>query len=68
VKVQVLDAKGQVVRTLDGTRRAGLNRVTWDLRGEPSKQIQLRTSPEYAPAITVGPEGGRRPKAGDCRS
>ena len=59
VKIQVLDAKGQLVRTLDGTKRPGLNRVTWDLRGEPSKPIQLRTSPEYAPEITVGPEGWR---------
>ncbi len=64
VKVQILDAKGQLVRTLDGPRRAGLNRVTWDLRGELSTQIQLRTSPEYAPEITVGPDGWRPPPEG----
>ncbi len=59
VTVQILDAQGEVVRTLDGTTRAGLNRVTWDLRGEPSTPIRLRTSPEYAPDVTVGPDGWR---------
>ncbi len=39
--------------------RAGLNRVWWDLRGEPSTQIRLRTSPLYAPEVTVGPDGTR---------
>jgi len=59
VRLQILDAKGQVVRTLAGTKQAGLNRVYWDLRGEASRPIRLRTSPEYAPEITVGPEGWR---------
>jgi photosystem II stability/assembly factor-like uncharacterized protein len=32
VKIQVLDAAGAVIRTLDGPDRAGFNRVAWDLR------------------------------------
>ncbi len=32
VKLQVLDNAGKVVRELQGTGRAGLNRVAWDLR------------------------------------
>ncbi len=59
VKVQIVDAKGQTVRTLDGSKRAGINRVTWDLRYDPSKPLRLRTSPAYAPELTVGPEGWR---------
>src|SRR5204863_4579422 len=59
VKIQVLDAAGQLARTLEGTKRAGLNRVYWDLRYEQSKPILLRTSPLYAPEVTVGPEGTR---------
>src|SRR5947209_4281526 len=45
VKIRILDGAGQVVRTLDGTKHAGMNRIYWDLRYEQSKQIRLRTSP-----------------------
>ncbi len=65
VKVQILDAKGDVVRTLAGTGHAGVNRVTWDLRGEPSSQIRIRTSPlAPAPHVRLGPEGWRPPAGG----
>lgn len=59
VKLRIEDAKGQTVRTINGTKNVGLNRVTWDLRGEPSKEMRLRTSPAYAPEIRVGPDGTR---------
>jgi photosystem II stability/assembly factor-like uncharacterized protein len=32
VKVEILDARGALVRTLQGRGKPGLNRVTWDLR------------------------------------
>jgi hypothetical protein len=47
------------VRTIAGTSLAGINRIAWDLRGEQSREIRLRTSPAYAPEIRVGPEGWR---------
>ncbi|MCU1268219.1 MAG: glycosyl hydrolase, repeat-containing protein [Acidobacteria bacterium] len=59
VKIRIEDAKGQTVRTINGTKNAGLNRVTWDLRGEPSKEMRLRTSPAYAPELRVGTDGTR---------
>jgi photosystem II stability/assembly factor-like uncharacterized protein len=59
VKIRIEDAKGQTVRTLTGTKTVGINRITWDLRGEQSKEIRLRTSPAYAPEIRLGPEGWR---------
>ncbi len=59
VKIRIEDSKGQTLRTLTGTKNAGLNRITWDLRGEQSKEMRLRTSPAYAPEIRVGPEGWR---------
>jgi hypothetical protein len=59
VKVQVTDRSGQPVRTIDGTQRAGMNRVYWDLRYETSKPVLLRTSPLYAAEVGVGPEGTR---------
>ncbi|HEV2666317.1 MAG TPA: sialidase, partial [Blastocatellia bacterium] len=59
VKIRIEDAKGQTARTLNGTKNAGVNRITWDLRGEFTKEARLRTSPAYAPEIRVGPEGWR---------
>jgi photosystem II stability/assembly factor-like uncharacterized protein len=59
VKIRIEDAKGQTVRTLTGTKTAGINRVYWDLRGEQTKEVRLRTSPAYAPEIRNGPDGWR---------
>src|SRR3989475_207124 len=39
--------------------KPGINRYWWDLRFEPSTEIKLRTSPLYAPDVTLGPEGWR---------
>jgi hypothetical protein len=56
-RIAILDDKGTVVRTLTGTNTAGVNRVYWDLRFEPSTQVRLQTSPMYAPYIVPGPNG-----------
>ena len=53
----ILDAQGKTMRQITGTNVAGINRVTWDLRDEPGTEVRLRTSPMYAPYITVPPEG-----------
>jgi hypothetical protein len=44
---------------MNGTKTAGLNRIYWDLRYEPTTEVRLRTSPLYAPYVRVGPEGWR---------
>jgi photosystem II stability/assembly factor-like uncharacterized protein len=59
VTISIEDAQGQAIRTLTGPRTAGLNRIYWDLRHAPSKEVRLRTSPLYAPEIEVGPDGFR---------
>ncbi|MFN8062516.1 MAG: hypothetical protein U0Q12_25415 [Vicinamibacterales bacterium] len=59
VRISILDARNEVVRTFTGPKAAGLNRAYWDLRFEPSKGVRLRTSPLYSPEITVGPDGTR---------
>jgi len=59
VKIRIGDAQGQTVRTLTGTKTVGINRVNWDLRGEQTKEVRLRTSPAYAPEIRNGNEGWR---------
>ncbi len=59
VKIAILDANGTTIRTLDGTKEVGLNRVYWDLRLDKTKEMRLRTSPPFAPETRVGPEGWR---------
>ncbi|MBZ5560231.1 MAG: hypothetical protein LAO77_23490, partial [Acidobacteriia bacterium] len=49
VKVSIADATGKVVRTLDGTKQMGINRVMWNLAPNP---------PQGAPAGGGG-GGGR---------
>jgi photosystem II stability/assembly factor-like uncharacterized protein len=59
VRIRIEDAKGQVVRAFNGTKNVGLNRVTWNLEGELTTEVRLRTTPAYAPEIKVGPDGTR---------
>ena len=59
VRIRIEDAKGQTVRTLKGTKTTGLNRVTWNLEGEQTTDVRMRTSPAYAPDIKLGPDGTR---------
>jgi photosystem II stability/assembly factor-like uncharacterized protein len=59
VTIAIVDSQGRTVRTLTGTRHPGVNRIAWDLRSEPTAQVRLRTSPLYAPDVTVGPQGWR---------
>ena len=55
VTITILDQKGQVVRMLPGTNTAGINRIHWNLRYERSKEIRLRTSPQYRARHASGP-------------
>jgi photosystem II stability/assembly factor-like uncharacterized protein len=65
VKVKIEDAKGQLVRTLNATKNVGLNRITWNLEGEQTTEVRMRTSPEFAPDVKLGPDGTRNaPGAG----
>ena len=57
VQIAILDAKGDTVRTLRGTKNAGINRVQWDFRYTPSGEIRLRTPPIYGSWMRVPPEG-----------
>jgi photosystem II stability/assembly factor-like uncharacterized protein len=57
--IRIANASGETVRTLDGTTYAGINRVVWDLEGEPSTQIKLRTTPLYADWVDLGEDRWR---------
>jgi hypothetical protein len=58
--LSIADASGSVVRTLRDTAEAGLNRVWWDLEGESSTAIVMRTTPMYARWVNLGPRRQRR--------
>jgi photosystem II stability/assembly factor-like uncharacterized protein len=51
VQLAVLDGSGAVIRALKATGRAGLNRVTWNLRYDGPEQVALRTLPPDNPHI-----------------
>ncbi len=57
--IAILDAAGKTVRTLQGTTRAGLNRVHWDLSNEPSKTARMRTKPVDDAEFTMDADGTR---------
>lgn len=64
VRISIIDDRGEVVRMLEGTNEAGINRVYWDLEGEPSKAVRLLTSPMFAPHIVPGQDGRSAPGTG----
>jgi hypothetical protein len=55
VKVEIMDAKGAVIRTIRTIGRAGANLTTWDLRGNPPVRVDLRTTPPDNPHIWEEP-------------
>ncbi|HTK29797.1 MAG TPA: hypothetical protein VL309_09615 [Vicinamibacterales bacterium] len=62
VEVVVSDAAGKAIRTIKvgKTAAAGLNRVWWDLRTDPSTEFKLRTPPQYLKEFPLGPDGTRK--------
>jgi hypothetical protein len=56
VEIRISDASGDLVRTMTGSSRAGLNRVFWNYRGEASTPFRNRTTPLFADWIDLGPE------------
>lgn len=50
VRLTILDRDAKVVRELDGTAHAGINRVNWDLRYNPPREA----TPEEQQALAAG--------------
>jgi hypothetical protein len=59
VEIQILSAREELVRTLEGTKGAGINRVMWDLRYEPTYKPKLQTTPPGRPWVELNGEGWR---------
>lgn len=64
VTIRIVDASGQTVRNLPGTGKAGINRVWWNLWGEPTTQIKLRTKPRYAAWVELDEDRTRNALVG----
>ena len=49
VKIEVLDDAGEIVRTFERPVKLGVNRVTWNLRGDPFKRPETGEPQEVSP-------------------
>ena len=60
VKVHILNEAGDTVRTLKHKGKEGINRIWWDLRGEPNEKILMRTKPQYADWVALDKDRSRK--------
>ncbi len=57
VEIEIYDANGTLLKTLPGTKRRGINKVTWDMRQKPPRVasgVKVDFSGFYGPMITEG--------------
>jgi hypothetical protein len=59
VRIQILSAKNEIIRSLKGSNNKGVNRVVWDLRYEPTFKPKLQTTPPGRPWVQLNGEGWR---------
>ncbi len=51
VFIRILDANGKLVSRLKGSKNKGINRVIWNLRYPPPRQVKLRIKPPGNPTV-----------------
>lgn len=59
VEIQILTSNDEIVRTLQGKNDAGIHRVMWDLRYEPTYKPKLQSAPPGRPWVQLNGEGWR---------
>lgn len=59
VEIQIIKGDDEVVRTLKGKQSAGVNRVMWNLRYEPTYKPKIKTTPPGRPWVQLNGEGWR---------
>lgn len=59
VTLRIWDSEGKMIRSLDGTSEAGMNRAQWDFRDEGGPAPTLRTNPKYADWYDLGADRER---------
>ena len=64
VRLTITDAAGKPVRKLTLAGKAGVNRVWWDLRTEPTTEARLRAPNPYSPETKYAAEGKPAPGLG----
>ena len=64
VRLTFSDAAGKPVRTMAVMGKAGVNRLWWDLRNEPTQKAKLRAVNPYSPETRYGAEGAAAPGIG----
>ena len=64
VSIEIRDAAGETIRTLETEGEVGLNRMYWDLREEASTQAVLRTKPRFADWVDLDEERTREGQIG----
>lgn len=64
VRLTITDASGTVVRSLASMGKAGVNRLHWDLRNEPTAQAKLRAANPYHPETRHAATGAPSPGVG----
>ena len=64
LKIVIKNDADETVRTLDVEKGTGIQRVWWDLKGELSTEIVLRTKPIYADWIELSDERTRNHPVG----
>lgn len=60
VQVVIQNEEGDTLRTLKSKGKAGINRVWWNLREEPTKKMVFRTEPRYADWVDLGKKRNRK--------
>ncbi len=59
VAIEILTMDNQLIRSLEGKRDAGIHRVMWDLRYEPTYKPKLQSTPPGRPWVQLNGEGWR---------
>ena len=64
VSIEIRNAGGETIRTLEAEGEVGLNRMYWDLREEASTKAVLRTQPRFADWVDLDEERTREGQIG----
>ena len=59
VSIEILTMDDQLIRSLKGNQDAGIHRVMWDLRYEPTYKPKLQSTPPGRPWVQLNGEGWR---------
>lgn len=59
VEIQIIKGTDEIIRTLKGKSSAGINRVMWNLRYEPTYKPKIKTTPPGRPWVQLNGEGWR---------